>query len=645
MEVVTLKKTTLRVAIIFLDAAVLIHLGGSALAAGLFVLFVAFFLLPAIVIAARAPFLRTMSPELRITGAAAIVVLLAVPWYFIRKVSGGMLLFDVAACLVLTFSALLFASPRALLDELRPVLRRLWIPALVVLPVIFALVWLGFEVRSGQEVRYYRLFAVDFGNLSSTVSTVRASPILPQSYVSGGGSLAYHWLYFVLPAMLADFLGAQIPSTNALILTNFLMAALLFHTITVVVAWFNPRLKAFHASWAAALVAFAPFTVYFYQAAATRFPVGWFAMPTRNHLLLSPLASMISFGNNTFALVLVLLTIVELERWNRDGRLSDALFGVITLALAIGYSVTLVFSLTGALLVWTLFGRVRRPLLALTLAACTGAAAASLFLAIGLLTTGGSRQVAVGFDGGQFFRMVLFGLTPLWGVVLLGGVRRSSLNIFHILIVVTIAVPTLLYTSGTEGGSQIDFSMKTGSLVAVAFAALLPASIESFLGGGLARWRSWTMVLLIALGAIQTAAFVLQFPWYRAIRSSGHAYSIPLDYHDGLIWLREHTPRRAIVADPQGLHTQEVLYTLMVSERRAWLPTVYTDQVLIASSRVDERREVWGAFTAGDPAASRRIAAEADYLIVPGSIRSTYWRMVRPGTWNVFESTIRNPRG
>jgi hypothetical protein len=67
--------------------------------------------------------------------------------------------------------------------------------------------------------------------------------------------------------------------------------------------------------------------------------------------------------------------------------------------------------------------------------------------------------------------------------------------------------------------------------------------------------------------------------------------------------------------------------------------------VLIAASHVDERRDVWRAFTAGDPAASRQIAAEADYLIVPGSVNSAYWRMVRPGTWNVFESAIRKPRG
>jgi hypothetical protein len=616
---------------------VLVFLGGGPVTAGVFILFVAFFLLPAVVIAARAPLLRDMPPDLRLTSAAVIVVLLAVPWYFARKAIGMPLLADGVSSLALTFAAWRFGSPRAFLEELRPSMRRMAIP-LVVLPVIFALVWLGFEVHSGEVVRYYGLFAIDFGNLSSAVSLLRASPMLPLSPVAGGGTLAYHWLYFVLPAMFGDFAGSRIPSPNALILMNLLIATLFVHTLSAVAGWLHPRVDRRHVSWAVAVLLFAPFTVYFYQAVATRFPYGWFALPMRNHLLLSPMASMISFGNNTFALVLVLLTIVELERWNRDGRLADALFGVIALAAVIGYSITLVVSVAGALLLWMVIGRVRRPILALTLAALTGAAVFLLFLRMGLLTTGGSRHIAVAFDNGQFFRMVLFGMVPLWGVVVLGGVRRSPLNFFHILIAVSLGVPSLLYTAGTGPSSLTDFSMKTASLIAVALAMLLPPAIEHLASGG---WRSWAAVLLVALGVLQTSAYVLQFPWYRARNVSGHSESIPSGYHDGLIWLRDHTPRQAIVVDPQGPNTPVVLYTVMVSERRVWLPTVYTDQVLIANSHLDERRNIWRAFTAGDPAASRRIAAEADYLIVQGRIDSSDWRLVRPGAWNVFESAIR----
>jgi hypothetical protein len=637
------KTTILSAAIVLLDAAVLVHLGGS-LAACLFAAFLAFFLLPAVVIAARAPFLRTMPADLRVVCAAVIVVLLAVPWYFVRKALGWTMVFDSASSVALTFAAVRFGSPRVFFDELRPAFRRLVVPVLVVLPAIFALVWLGFEVRAGDEVRYYGLFAIDLGNLSSTVSALKASPMLPLSDVSGSGTLAYHWLYFVLPAMLADFLGARIPAANALILMNLVMAALLVHTVTAIAQWFNPKSSPRSAVWAALLVLFAPFTVYFYQTAASRFPMTWFAMPTRNHLLLSPLNSVISFGNNTFAIVLALVTIVSLERWNREGRISDALFGVIALSVMTGYSITLVFSIGGTLLVWMLLGRVRKPLLALTLAVLAGGAAGALFLAIGLLTTGGSRHIAVGFDNGQFMRMVFFGMTPLWGVLVLGGVRRSSLSIFHVLIAVCIAVPTLLYNSGSET-SATDFSMKTASLLAVAFAPLLPAAIERLRAGCLPRWRSGAALLLTLLGIAQSCAFILQFPWYRATRPATHAASVPADYHDGLVWLRDHSPPQSIVVDPEGIKERDVLYAMMIGERRVWLPTFYTDKVLIAASHAGDRREIWRAFAAGDRGAARTIASEADYLIMRGSTSSSDWRLVRPGTWNVFESTIRNPHG
>lgn len=640
MEIV--KNAIVIAAIFALDLGVLIFLGGGPLAAGVFVLFVAFFLLPAFAIVCRAPFVRNMPPELRITAAAVIVVLLAVPWYFFRKLCALSVPVDAGASILLTVIAVRFAAPRALLEDLRPVLRRLVIPVLIVLPLVFALMWLGFEVRVGSEVRYYGLLAVDFGNLASGISSIRISPMLPLSYVEGGGPVSYHWLYFTMPAMLSDFLGASIPSANALILTNLLMAALLFHTVVLTAGWFD-EWRGRHYSRIAAVVLFAPFTTYFYQAAATRFPIGWFALPTRNHLLLSPLNSMLTFGNNTFALVLALFVLVELDRWNREGRLGDAIFGVIALAMMIGYSITLVLSVAITLVLWTLLGQIRRPVVALGLALLAGACAVAIFFAIGVLAGGASRHVAFGFDSGQFFRMLLFGLVPLWAVVVLAG-GRFRLNIFHVLIVVTIAVPSLLYTTGSAG-SLIDFSMKTGSLVAIAFTPLLAPAFRRLFAEGVPRWRAWAAVFVVALGAVQSSAFVLQFPWYRATRPPGRAYSIPAGYHDALIWIRDHTPPRAVIVDPQCLRTQEVLYTMMVGERRVWLPTVYTNEVFIVRAHVEERVAIWNAFVAGDAEASRRMAAEADYLVVRGSVASPFWREVRRGEWSIFASTLRKRAG
>jgi hypothetical protein len=631
---VAIVKNAIVYVILILDLAVLAYLAGGAVPALVFLLFAAFFLLPGTVLAARSPLLRTMPPDLRIIAASVIVMFLAIPWFFARKALGMPLVTDAVTSLALTFAAIRFASPRALLDKVRPALRRLAVPVLIVLPIVFALIWLGFEVRAGAEVRYYGLLAIDLGNLASVVSTLRISPMLPQSFVAGAGGFSYHWLYFTLPAILADFLGATMPSTNALILTNLLTAALLFHTIITAVRWFNEQAGGRYATWAAAIVMFAPFTTYFYQVAATRFPIGWFALPTRNHLLLSPLNSAVTFGNNTFALVLALFVLIELERWNAEGRFGDAFLGTIALAMMAGYSITLIFSFGLALVVWTVLGRVRRPVVIIALAMLVGICVAGGFFAFGILTTGGSRHVAAAFDRGQFFRMVLFGLAPLWVVAALGGRRR--VNIFHMLIVAAIIVPSMLYTAGSYGGA-IDFSMKTGSLVAIAFAPLLAPALQRLFENGVSRWRAWAATFVIALGALQTAAYVLQFPSYRVRPPVGHAYAVPADYHDALIWIRDRTPRTAVVVDPQSLSTRDLLFTLMAAERRVWLPTPYTNEVLINASNVSERVSTWNAFAAGDADAGRRIAAEADYLVVRGRVDAiSGWQLVRAGTWNVY---------
>ena len=73
--------------------------------------------------------------------------------------------------------------------------------------------------------------------------------------------------------------------------------------------------------------------------------------------------------HNTIALVLIVAALLQLERWNRDGRLRDALIGSVAMALVIGYSVTLVFPLVAAVFLWMLAGRIRRPLVVVALAA------------------------------------------------------------------------------------------------------------------------------------------------------------------------------------------------------------------------------------------------------------------------------------
>lgn len=631
-------------ACVLFDAAVLVHLAGGVLAAAIFVVFVGAFLLPACVLAMRLPHLRGMPADLRLTAASALVVMLAVPWFFVRKVLPfAPAIADVVICLILTGAAMKFGEIRATLEELGPSLRRSRFVIAIVLPIVFVLAWLGYAARSGKDVLFHGLFAIDFGNLVSIVATLRASPLLPLAAVADGGALNYHWLYFTLPATLVDFCGVAIPAFNALILVNLLMAALLVHALSTAVSMMAGQLGRRATQIAVAVVLFAPFTIYYYQAIAARVSLGWLAMPTRNHLMLSPVNSMIVFGNNTFALVLVLLIAMELERWNRKRHIADAVLGTLALSMVIGYSVTLLFPLAAALLLWLVLGRIARPLIVMFWAVAMGGAAVAMFFSIHVLGSGGARHAAFAFDRGQFLRLVVLGMLPLWGLLLMGG--RRPLAFFHILIVAAIAVPSFLYVAGSSTG-QIDFSMKTGSLLAIAFAPLIAVAIEDCLNGSLPRWQAALAALLIALGVIQTSAYILQFPYYRLTESRSRALVVPGDYYEALLWLRDHTPQRSIVVDPGSLTISGELPTTWIAERRAWLPTPYTEPYLAPApgSSVPRRAALWTDF-ARDPAngaVASQIASEADFLIIPRELRSPFWTPVaRAGSWVIYRSVPR----
>jgi hypothetical protein len=636
-------KKTIVIAVCLLDAVILMHLAGGLPGAALFVVFVAAFLLPACALVMRLPHLRTMPADLRFIASSVMVVLLVVPFFFLRKLLPfPAAIADIPICAILLVAAAKFGDVRATLDELRPSLKRSRFVVVIALPLLFALTWLGYAVQAGRDVLFYGLFAIDFGNLVSVIATLRASPLLPLAYVAGGGPLNYHWLYFTLPATLTDFCGMAIPAFNALILTNLLMALLLVHTLITAVASLYPQSNRRTAQLAAAVALFAPFTLYYYQVLDSRLSLGWLAMPIRNHLMLSPMNSMIVFGNNTFALVLVLFTVMEVERWNRERRVIDLLLGTVALSMVIGYSVTLLLPLVVALLVWLALGRIARPLAVLTAAVVIGGAAVAIFRIVRVLSSGGSVHAAFAFDRGQFLRMVILGMLPLWGLIAIGGTKR--LTFFHVLIVAAIAVPSFLYVAGSPTG-LVDFSMKTGSLLAVSFAPLIAVAVEEWLGGRLARWQVIVAAVLVMLGAIQTSAYILQFPYYRFTGSRSRSLAIPSDYYGALLWLRDHTPQRSVVAEPGGLTIRAELPTTWIAERRAWLPTPYTEAVVATpiGSSIPQRSVRWSAFMQEpeNAAAARAIATEADYLVAPRSIQSPFWTPVqRSGSWMIYQSAV-----
>ncbi len=164
----TMKKTIIAAAVL-LDAVVLVHLAGSVVAALVFVVFVAAFLLPACALVLRLPHLRAMPPDLRLTAASVLVLVLVVPWFFVRKLFPFAPAFaDVVACVILIGAAAKFGAVSATIEELGPALSRSRFVVSIVLPLLFALAWLGYGVPAGKDVLFHGLFGTYRGKLLGT---------------------------------------------------------------------------------------------------------------------------------------------------------------------------------------------------------------------------------------------------------------------------------------------------------------------------------------------------------------------------------------------------------------------------------------------------------------------------------------------
>lgn len=431
--------------------AVVLHLADGLVAAAMFVAFVAAFLFPATVLIARAPHIRDLPHDLRLAAAAALAIVSIAPWYFARKAIGMPLVVDALTCIVLVA----LAVTRTAQFELRTSRLTLTVP------VAFFLAWLGHAVRTGFDVRFHGPVGAAFGNLVSVVSSLRASSMLPLAPIVDGGPLHADWLYFTIPATLADFLGLSMPNANALILANFLVALLLVHTAVIVA----------RGAWNAAIV-----------------------------ILAATAPVLIMFGNHALALVLALLAVAMFERWNGERRLGNAILGAISIA--------------GVIVV-------------------------------------GMRWPELTFDA-SFARI----LVPLFVLPIVRVVR------------------------------------------------LRPA----------------VAVVLVAIGLTwSVASFV------RAGRES-----IPTGYHDALVWVRDHTRRNAVLVDPASVPEGDVLWPMVVAERRVWLPTRYTQSTVTGGTPREfaQRLREWQA--------NRPPRGDVAVIMRRCEDRSYWWTTAaRFGQWSV----------
>jgi len=639
------------------------YLGGPSLLVAL-VLLVGGFLLPLASLLADRLRGVGLPDEIGLCAGGAGALLAAIVGYYVRRALPLPPMAVDLLVVAVTFTAALRtgALGRAVRAALSPTFRAAgWLLGGVV-PGLACLVWMGFEVSHEGVLRYYGLFTIDFSNLAGMVALIKASPGPPAFVTAGGGPLHYHWWFFTVAAWLSEFAGTHGRCSSALALANLVAAVLLAATLVAAVAEhlrrrgtaLSQRAQARLATASAAIVIVAPVSIYAYQFLVARLHRPWFTAGVRNSLLLSIVNSMSTFGNNTLALVLVLivwqLLAAQGEKPSWRAAASVALAG---LALC-GLSVTLTLPVSLASAAWILMRRVRQPWRLAVAGVLVGAVGLPLLRATSIMGDS-SQHLVPSFDGGQFIQNVLLGMAPIWVLATASLVahRRPSFN--WLLMAASVLVPTFVDFAG-HGAVSSTMSMKMASLLAVASAPLVADGLLVLVGRGAAEgparptWmRLWRVGAALALlvGAANSLAYAGQFALYR-LTGRGHPAELPADYAAALEYVRRHTPPAAVVVDPNGDLLSSTIGTLLIGERQVWLPTVYSASLFRSDSdrpEIMSRPAIWRDWQGGgfrDESLAATIAARADVLVGPPHIESASWEeKFRAGSYVVYGSRRR----
>ena len=585
-----------------LSIALLAWVSGGPLVVLRFGLFLGAFLLPALAVVSafigRALGPRTLSVFL----AFHTLVMLLVPLFLLRKAIAPWG-WGLDALLVLV------ACGAAARKEVRDFVRRWDAEAevardapFVVLGVcsIFALLWLGFEDVEGDRLWYAGQFGIDYGNLSNVVTLLRISPDVPFDEVPGEGALNYHWLFFTLPAYFCEFAGWDVPSTDGLVLWNVFVACFLYLWLLEAAALLVPQggsRRVRHAT--AAVVVFASHINYATDTISGLLPFDVLAALVRNTLILSPLHSMANFGNNTLAVGSVLALPPLLAAWNQRQRPLVLLLGVGVWLSLIGLSVTLFFSVSLALGVWGLAGRIHALWKVLLATSVLGLLGAAVYVALEVVgATSGSLSSE--FDGGSFLLRTLMTHTPLLVLAVIGAFRSRSLDFYPVIWLCALIVPSWLFVRSA------DFSMKNGTLMAVILTPLVGRAIHWFVeeGGGQLLLRGLAAGLC-ALGLLNSSAYLGQFAYYTLTGSAFRGnlgFSIPTDYWRVLECLRGTAQRDVVVWDLVGTRKWTVGTTLLIGERRSHFPQ-RSSGLPTEPDLLRQRLAVWDAFQRGETSA------------------------------------------
>lgn len=610
-----------------------------------FAAFLLLLILPAVAIIARSTPFERFDPPLRLAVACLLTALAGVGLFYARRVFPSAAWFDGGLALGLCVGSGWRNARRHLFKDLgRCVSGPLSILPLGVLPLAFICTWTGFATPAAESLKFNGLMAVDFGNLVAVAALVKISPGLPELHVVGQGSLHYHWLYYTLPAWLSDFLGGDMPLANAVILMNLAVSQVFMLAVSQLAKAFSFRRPhpgtAFVTTW---VITLAPLITY-----------GWWLLSylsgknlfgDRNSMILSPINSLLIFGNNTLAVAMIVAAVLLLLRWNEEQKPVLGICLALLLSMIPAYSATMTPSVGLAFFVWFLLGRVRRPLFAAALA--IGVAVLAYPLLRGLHILGGSTGLGLGFDGGDWFWTFGLCAAPLCMLTLVGLFERRELTLPTLMAAAGLIVPSLIYTEGTQSNAS-TFSMKSGTLVIVVMLPLVLAGVERVLRGRTSELASLFCVVLVFAGLLNATLYILQNPWMAMTGVTFRESILPANYCACLEHLRKHSPRQAIVLDSIEMQSADpVIWTAALAERRIALPSGFWSETYLPERQkeLDSKRRAfdqWRKEGFQDKEFSKRYAQSVDYLIVAGGkLNDAWWTLdFSAGSFAVYRSTV-----
>ncbi len=524
--------------------------------------------------------------------------------------------------------------------------------ALLWLPILFLAVRSGYEVKVGDEVHYYGLNFVDFGNLVAVVNLLNASPGLPLQAVEGGGPLSYHWLFFAVPAWMASFAGIETSASGALTLATFAGALLFYKTLSracAVALQETGRSQEPWCGWGAGIGIFALTIFSIYMFVAGRLDFKWASGGgLRNHLLLQLPNSVNVFGNNTLALTMILLAVLSLVSWNRTGRVVYAGLAALLVAFVPALSATMLPAVAGGFVLAALCGAIRKPILVLGTCGVVGAALLALFWSMGLFS-GRAETSFVEFDGGLYLRNIV-GSTPLCVAALVWCLAKARSDITWLLaglMAGAFLLPTLLDLRGGMG-SGAHLSMKNFSLLVCASAPLVAVMVVD----AAKLWRrrigpGLFILFFVGMGLINSIGYAVSYPW-RVLAKTQPAVTLDADLYEALLLARSMSSPGEIVANPLGDDLGSGNPTTTVAGRRSLLPNKYSREHTVESPEITQRVDRWNTWSAaGYPAGdlSAEFANMTDLVLIDRELPPDDWRQAAVfGKVRVYASRHRSPQ-